>query len=1005
MKRKILTAIILTVILALSLFTAACGDDGVTYKVIADYNSEQGTVSVTAEDGKAKTEFAAGDKAVINVEANEGYELDRFIVNGESCELDNGSYTFSVSSNTLVQATFKKSKDDDDDDDNKKTPEELFAEAFKSVKTTFMAVGSYTYKEEGQDPHVNNVTTVFGDGAVNIVEMDDETGRVLYDSVYVDKDGKLAEPYHTIDNKMEYNSPDEDEAFADYDNPFKALTAADFAATDTENIFALTDAAKAKKAATAITGWVEDIASFTVTIRDGKVTRINIVTDRIKRGPEGNEYYYTSSYAFTVSGWGTAAVDPDALTPYATTAAHTALKNALQAASEAKNYTAHIYEQEAGYEDLEYDVYVTETAIYDSCTGWEAGYVEKNLTPDNEDGMRVYSFRIGGEKDSEEKKGKVVIGDAVNYPTVKAMRADFGGFAPEIFQNDGEVYTLQSDCIRYTSDVLVHFSDGADNIILYRNYTLSVQITLKDGKLYQVEMYYYVYGALVKRTVTYSAWDETTMPLSFDDYVKESVFDSYVGIYTDRNIVVKVTTDGISVNNVPMVISTYSATQQIFSGTVNGKECYVMYMSEKQLAVVLDNRSYVVTNIELDAVEIPEAYNGVWQDENANSVTIAYNKITFGTNMLKVLSYDETEGLVALRGDYTYRLILGQLQGKTVLSVRALNSGMMSQTYVMSKVQNGFIIPQTFVGTYTADGLVQYKVVVTLNGVTVQIDNKQYVAADVSVGEDDTMGTVINFKLNGESYAIAQDPYGRDGVYFAGDGADVTLSRTADDDPAAPPVVKVDIPEAFYGDYTFSDIPNGVFYSLSIDDDGIFALIDMSSNEYTAEILEFDEQNPSVIKVSINGKIFYLYGSVDNINDDGNYNIITFKNDKTGDDGIEVELLRDDYDPDEGYDTFTVPELFIGVYEGTRSDGVKFVLTVTETGMTLKVDDAEPVKVTIRNYETTASRTRFTVKISKINYSYVNYMGNFSEQTEPIQKLIISGDDANVILNRVTETA
>ncbi|MDE7107467.1 MAG: hypothetical protein K2O39_04010, partial [Clostridiales bacterium] len=485
----------------------------------------------------------------------------------------------------------------------------------------------------------------------------------------------------------------------------------------------------------------------------------------------------------------------------------------------------------------------------------------------------VYSFRIGDEDDGEEKDGKVVIGDAVNYPTVKSMRADFGGFAPEIFENDGEIYTLRGECINYTDDVLVHFADGADNIILYRDYALSVQITLKDGKLYQVEMYYYVYGALVKRTVTYSAWDETTMPLSFDDYVKESVFDNYVGTYTDQKIVVKVTTDGITVNNTPVVITAYSATQQIFSGTYNGQECYIMYMSEKQLAVVIGDYSYVVTNIELDAVAIPEAYNGVWQDENANSVTIAYNKVMFGSNMLKVLSYDETEGLVALRGDYTYRLILGQLQGNTVLSVRALNSGMSSQTYTMTKVQNGFIIPETFVGTY-ADFLynVDYKVVITLNGVTVKFNDTQYVATDVSVGNDDTKGTVINFKLNGESYLVAQHSYGADGIYLEGNNANINLPRTVDDDPAAPPVVKVDIPEAFYGSYMYIDIPNHVFYSLYIDEDGIIASIDMSSAEYTAEVLAFAEEDDFMITVSINGKTFYLFGSVDNMTDDGKYN-------------------------------------------------------------------------------------------------------------------------------------
>ncbi|MDE6029288.1 MAG: hypothetical protein K2F90_03085 [Clostridiales bacterium] len=1010
MKRKILTAILLTLILALSLFVVACGDDGAQggakYKVTVSYAATEGSVTVADESGKQTTEFGAGAKVVVTVSAADGYELDGFTVNGVAASLVDGVYKFDITANTAIAVTFKQYSDDG------KTPEELFARAYTSVQTTFMAVGSYTYKEDGQDPHVNNVTTVFGDGAVNIIETDDETGNVLYDNIYVNRDGNLAEPYHTINNEIAYSMPDEAEPFADYDNPFKTLTTADFATTDVENVFVLTDAAKAKKAATAITGWVENIASFTVTIKDGKVTRINIVTELIKRGTGDDEYYYTSDYAFTLSGWGSAAVDQAALTPYATTAAHTALKNALKAASEAKNYTVHVFEQESGYEDLNYDVYVTETAIFDSCAGWESGYVEKKLNGDDDE-MRVYSFRIGDEDDGEEKNGKVVIGDAVNYETVKAMRADFSGFAPEIFQNDGDVFTLQSDCINYTDDVLVHFADGADNIVLYRDYALSVQITLKDGKLYQVEMYYYVYGALVKRTVTYSEWDSTTMPISFDEWVKESVFDNYVGTYTDQKIVVKITTDGITVNNTPVVVTGYSATQQIFSGTYNGQECYIMYMSEKQLAVVIGNYSYVVTNIELDAVEIPEAYNGVWKDENANCVTVAYDKVMFGANMLKVLSYDENEGLVALRGDYTYRLILGELNGKTVLSVRALNSGMSSQTYVMSKVQNGFILPQSFVGTYAAFLYnVDYKVVVTLNGVTVQIGDKPYVATDVAVGTDGTKGTVITFKLNGASYSIAGHSYGADGIYLEGEGANVNLPRVEDDDPAAPPVVSVDIPEAFYGSYMYIDIPNKVFYSLYIDEDGIVAAVDMSSAEYVAEVLEFDEEYDFMLTVSINGKTYYLIGSVDNMTDDGKYNIITLMDGKEGEDGIEVDLLRDGYEgPSEGgEDTFSIPANFIGTYEGTKAGDdtkTKYVLTITSTGMTLKVGDAEPVKVTVKNYEIQSiggsKRTKFTVIISGMGFDSIQYSGDASAIGDTlIQKIFLMGD-GTVTFNRVAE--
>lgn len=1020
MKRKILTAIILTVVLALSLFTAACGDGesvpsggNVTFKVTVGYDSEQGTVSVTDKDGNNKTEFGAGAKVVVTVTANEGYVLDAFTVNGVDAQLTNGAYDFVIVANTAVEVAFKKA----DNGGNEKTPEELFAEAFESVKTTFMAVGSYTYQEEGEDPYVYNVTTVFGDGAVNITETD-ETGDISNDDVYVDIDGKLAMPYHTIDNELAYLYPENDEEFADYDNPFKALTTEDFVATQTENIFALTDADKAKKAATAITGWVENIASFTVTIRDGKVMRINIVTDRIKQGADETAIYYKSDYTFTLSEWGTAAVDAEALAPYNTTAAHTALKNALEKASKAKNYTLHIYEQEAGYEDLDYYVYVTETAIYDSCVGWEAGYVEMNLDPDDEDGMLVYPFRIGDEEDGPEKDGKVVIRDAVDYPTVKSMRADFTGFAPEIFENDGEVYTLHSDCINYTDDVLVHFADGADNIILYRDYALSVQITLKDGKLYQVEMYYYVYGALVKRTITYSEWDSTTMPISFDEWVKESVLDDYVGTYTDgpddkATLVLKITNEQITINNYPVEIESYDYQIALFTVSYQGQTCYIRSMSKKQMVVLIGDKLYNVTNIEIEPVNIPTEFNGAWKDADGNSVTIAYDKVMFGADMLKVLSYDEDEGLIAVRGKVTYGMTVSE--DSSTLSVDAVNADLMHTQYALTKDASVTILPEAFVGTYAAfRDMVDFKVVITLTGVTVKMDNDRSVATDVEVTTDPVKGTVLSFKLGDDDCVIAQQSFGS-GINFVCGSIDVNLPQTEDDDPADPPVVTVDIPEAFYGEYQYINVAEHEYYFLSIDEDGIIASIDMSSVEYTAEILEFDEEYDFMLTVSINGKTFYLCGSVDNMTDDGKYNIIKLMNDKTGDDSIEVELLRDGYEPenpDEPTPTFDIPTNFIGVYEGTRN-GAEYVLTITETEMTLKVGDAESVKVTIKNYEITSGKnsegnttysTVFTVKISGMGFTSVRCYGDVTAMGDTLVSTVYLWGDGIVTLNRITET-
>ncbi len=986
MKKKILTAIALIAALVLSLFMAACGDDGiggVTLKVTAKYDAEQGSVVVTDSDGEQKTEFGAGAKVVVTVTAKDGYAIDGFTVNGVDVELTNGVYGFVITANTVVEATFKDAEDDNGDDG--KTPEELFAEAFNSVKTTFMAVGSYTYKEADQDPVVNSITTVFGTGAVSIVETDDK-GEVLNDDIYVDKDGYLAQPYHTVNNEIAYNYPAVRERFEDYDNPFKKLTTADFTKTETKNVFALTAEGKADAAATAITGWNEGIASFTVTIGGGKVTRINITTKLINVASTS----YTSVYTFTLSEWGTAEVDEEATSPYKTTSEHTALKTALQAASQAKNYTVGVYEVELVADEdgsiyvtdpLNYNIFVTEKAIYIDCEGWEEGFVEIGEGT----AATVYPFTY----DPETESG--VLYDASIFPTIASMRASFNGFAPEIFVTDDKgTYVLRDDCdtMEIIHDVLINFAEGIDQIRLYAGYTFSVEFVLKDGALYQVELYYYVDG-IFRRTLTYGDWDDTTMPISFDNFETKSVLDDYAGTYTDGTVTAVINSNGIVINDEPYDITEYSIQYDMFTGEWNDGVWYIAKQGAKQLILLNtdDDITYVLTSTAIDPVEIPEEFDGVWK-VNGNTAAIAYDIVEFNGKPLTVLSYEEKDGsLYATDGDKTYRLLLQEKQdGSTILLVIVYVDGLSTAYYDMTAVEDAVIMPQVLLGTYEKyDSYYQedYKIVITLTDVEITIGTQVQDLTISSVSQEEYHGSTyweITLEIGEDTYYI--DEYATDVIQFFEPISrfSVNLNKTEGYGPA--PAPSTEVPESFYGEYEAEE--GGVTYYVSISADGITVKIG-NGQEKTATVLAYDDAY-SVITLDVDGEEYYI---ATNYQDE---TAIDFSN---SDYSIYVTLTP--VGGDTPTPSVTIPEKFRATYEGAKN-GVAYVVVITENGVAVSIDGVAKT-VTVEEYNDTEGYVAITLDGAEYSVMDASY-------DSPVSQIRLMSADYSVMvtLNRSTET-
>ena len=171
-------------------------------------------------------------------------------------------------------------------------------EVFATFKGRARFGGNYAYDHTVDEYDKKfGIVTVFGGENISMTESDAETGEVYYDYVYGKDNRKLTVINRTVDNQIVI-TPSND-LFEDYYNPFDKLSASDFVRTE-DNVFSLTDKVKAKAAAAALTGWRESIAIFTVTVKDGKAESVHIVTDKIYRIVD-SEDYYVSTYDFAVS--------------------------------------------------------------------------------------------------------------------------------------------------------------------------------------------------------------------------------------------------------------------------------------------------------------------------------------------------------------------------------------------------------------------------------------------------------------------------------------------------------------------------------------------------------------------------------------------------------------------------------------------------------------------------------------------------------------------------------
>lgn len=862
----------------------------------------------------------------------------------------------------------------------------LFAAALESVKTTFKATGSYLYEEETEDDEeteedetdyystVNKVVTIFGDGVLYQLETDETGDTVYYSDLYVDDDGVVAAVQRTVNNEVNLIKSAKNELYADFDNPFKWLTADDFEATKESNVFALTDLAKMKKAAMPITGWKEDIKTFTVSFAEGKITQIDIETLYMDVAIALPGVMYKSAYTFTLSEWGTAAVDSSLYAPYERDEeAHSALEAALAAMAEMQNYTYQVLDVEEGGEDVLFNTYVTENAIYEACEGYWGGYVQSE--------GKVYPFSYNPA--SEEVK----LTDATVFPTIISMRANFNGFAAELFEYQGEgVYVLRDNSL--AGDVLCNFADGLDNFKLYSDYTSNVKVTIKDGKLYKLEFDYEVYGSIsASRTLTYSDFNTTEMPISFENVVKTSVLDAFVGIYSDGTHTAVITVEnGIVIDGEAFEVSQYYKDEAAFVGKWKDEAYVVQRLSLRQI-VVYENVEeptvfYTLNMTEYEPVEIPEEYLGVWTytDEKTQEVTdtviITADTVTYNGEALTVLSYSEDEGLIAVKGDLTYSIYYSAADDENPerLIVVVIQDGDWIDIFGVVR-SNDIVIPSLFVGTWegTDNMGTNYKAVITQTGVEVTFGStKKTATVDKVEYDEEYQYYTLTVTIDEVEYTF-EEYYSN--LLFSGGSVNVTLRKTEGGDDPEP---SGDIPASYYG--TYEGEKDNVTYKVTISADGILVKIG-DADEVEAVFVSYDDYWDAMT-ITINGE---EYGIATNYEDDTK---IDFSN---SDFSIYVTLSP------VGNSGPTIPEKFYGTYEGTKND-TDYQIIISADGIQVKIGTAAAVDAVIVEID---EDEVFTLTVGTDTYLLMQY-----GYDETFDAIVFATSDYSLYmsLNRVAGT-
>lgn len=797
---------------------------------------------------------------------------------------------------------------------------------------TVYAQDNYIYQKEA-DPATGNII----EGLENLYKRDPQSPMYL------------AIPVINLDNTIIYNKTNEQ--FAEYANPFIYTLNADDLTYVEVNKYSVNDKDKAKKAASAITGWNESINSFFVYFTNGVATKIEIVTAEIAIPGGDSSMTYHSTYSFTVSDHGTATVTVP--TPFERVTEHTALENALQLAAQAPFYTIRHQAHELTYEseDLDYKKYVTGTVYFEDIENWskQGLVVLKGY---------VYPFTYN--------ENKVSTSDALNVKHIKDLLASFdlGAIATELFEYKGNnTYVLRNGEL-YAPYIAPIFANGTDEMKSFE-YATSLTIILgQDGRLSQVKFHYATYGISENVVMTYDF--DTPIDLSYLDFENadhHSILDSFLGQYRDNdgNYAI-VDASGFSINGSNASITSFDSNEGVFTATWKEQTIYIRKFSQKQLLIVNEEMTifWTLTLINNDAVTIPAEFKGHYYaydeqyDEHFDFV-IQSHAIYYNNKLANLISFAEREGIVAELDGKTVNLYFAKSQfgsGNALFAYIVYPDGSYAHPeleYIDANI--GIEIPDEYVGVYiSADG--QNRVDITYTSISVNgksFTPASYAAANGFVG---TLGAANNYTIKlGDN---------NDTLVIGVAGSLISLNRTA--------VVASNYVGTWEANFEFNgtDVKP---YKLIITDTSI-TVIKYNENGTVASEETFEMND---LRLTTYGYTFRPSWNGFDVN------VLYFIDKSSG----KPMLMMYDNNADEpllvsffkiaGSGVNVIPEGWDGIYSGTASGGTRIYLSIDDGDVFLNLDSME-VKASQVDYDEDSAT--LTVVIDGNTYSLTQSTGS-----------------------------
>lgn len=662
------------------------------------YQPSRGSVTLSPElpDG---VQYGLNEEVTVTIKCNEGFTIRNITLNGSQITLENDSYTFTVTGKVDLNVDFAGAG--------------MSSELYDTLKGQIRFNGEYYYDATDDEYDMHHlIETIYGQNdQIYQFDADAETGVVYYDQIYTrdpNNRSKLALMYLDLDNTVKWASSTD--LYSQYANPFNyILRYTDFeldaVSDDGEYIYAIKtpSSSNSKKAASAITGWNEQINSFLLYVKDDVATKLVIRTASI----ESQGFSYVSTYEFEINDIGTAQVEE--IKPFERDEQnHSRLEQALAKADEAEFYTIRHQAHEIGFdsEDLDYFKYVTEDMFFSNYEGWEYGYkVIKGY---------VYPFSYST------IDNKVVLDDAIN-DVFDNITAHFTlNASTEIFAYVGNnAYVLQN-ALNFAPYIVTNFGEGQSEKKYY-SYATSLIIILDDnGNLYQIKFRYSTYGITEDVILTYDFNTKINLDyLDFESADHNSVLDPFIGRYEDEygNFAI-VDMYGFVINGYEAKVVSYSKDDCTFVATWQNTTIYIDKFSQRQLRIYDDGIIYWILNSVYDSsVTIPEQFKGHWFRAKADlapevaeyldadlDFVIQTHAIYYNGNLMEILSYTLSEGIVASYKGSTYSFTLAHDEEDTVyLAVIIMRDDGATAMQIFAEYVDeniGIEIPDQYVGTY-----------------------------------------------------------------------------------------------------------------------------------------------------------------------------------------------------------------------------------------------------------------------------------------------------------------